>query len=221
MPIVYTVIFSPYDDLKDPVVITPGWQYLCFTDQPFQSKVWEILPCSAINPRLESKFYKILNHPAQKSIYIDGSFIINCNLNAFYEKHYAGKLSIMKHPYRNCVYEEINACESQKRDNPERLSDAREFLKRIGVKPHSGLSASGIILRNGERVFTNYWHAVLSVSSRDQISWAIANHKFPGLCHLFDYDYRSETDFLHVPHNSSQTKKEARLRYYKKRGMLH
>jgi hypothetical protein len=220
MPVVYTTIFSNYDDLKRPLIITPGWKYLCFTDQPFKSDVWEILPCTADDPRQESKFYKIFNHPNERSIYIDGSFIINCDLNKFYNKYYKGKVSIMKHPYRNCVYQEIAECGRLGKDNTERLASAKEILHSAGVKANSGLAASGIILRNGEHVFTNYWYKCLDISSRDQISWALANRKYPGLCSLFDYDYRTGTDFLFVPHNGNAEKKAAKLFFYQKQGII-
>jgi hypothetical protein len=31
---VYTFIFGDYDDLKSPTIMTPGWDYICFTDDP-------------------------------------------------------------------------------------------------------------------------------------------------------------------------------------------
>ena len=42
MKVIYTAIFGDYDTLKEPLVITPGWKYICYTDQDFESKVWEI-----------------------------------------------------------------------------------------------------------------------------------------------------------------------------------
>ena len=39
--IVYTVITNDYDTLRDPRVVTPGWRYVCFSDQPIESDVWE------------------------------------------------------------------------------------------------------------------------------------------------------------------------------------
>ena len=43
--ICYTCITGKYDALIEPLVVTPGWKYVCFTDQTnFTSKVWEIRP---------------------------------------------------------------------------------------------------------------------------------------------------------------------------------
>ena len=42
--VVYTCISGNYDTLKDPTVVTPGWEYICFTDQKVISNVWTIRP---------------------------------------------------------------------------------------------------------------------------------------------------------------------------------
>lgn len=38
--VVVTYIFGKYDTLKDPTVLTPGWDYLCFSDLGLSTKVW-------------------------------------------------------------------------------------------------------------------------------------------------------------------------------------
>jgi len=41
--ICYTVLSGDYDNLKNPKVVTPGWKYVCFTDQDnVKSDIWEI-----------------------------------------------------------------------------------------------------------------------------------------------------------------------------------
>ena len=39
----YTVITNNYDTLKDPLVVSKDWRYVCFSDRGFKSKVWELL----------------------------------------------------------------------------------------------------------------------------------------------------------------------------------
>ena len=47
----------------DPTVITPDCRYVCFTDQPLQSEIWEIVPVpSSDNPRRTSRYYKMKPH---------------------------------------------------------------------------------------------------------------------------------------------------------------
>jgi len=39
----YTAIIGDYDKLHDPLIVTPGWDYICFTDdKDIKSNVWEI-----------------------------------------------------------------------------------------------------------------------------------------------------------------------------------
>lgn len=90
--IIYTVIFGPYEELKEPLVITPDWRYICFTDQPFMSTTWEVRRIDAWpDKRMHSREYKINFDryiDAYQSIYIDGSFQINCDLNQWWAKHF-------------------------------------------------------------------------------------------------------------------------------------
>ena len=43
MKVCYTVLFGDYEELKEPTIISDGWRYVCFTDQPLKSDVWEIV----------------------------------------------------------------------------------------------------------------------------------------------------------------------------------
>src|SRR2546427_332359 len=111
MKIIYTAIFSSYEDLKEPTVITPGWTYICFTDQPFKSKVWEIrrVSTNGMHPQLLARRYKILFQEfieGFESIWVDGSFIINVDLNVWWNKHFKSQITCINHPIRNCVFEE-------------------------------------------------------------------------------------------------------------------
>ena len=42
--VVYTCISGQYDILKDPLFISKDVDYVCFTDQPFYSTIWQIKP---------------------------------------------------------------------------------------------------------------------------------------------------------------------------------
>ena len=41
--VVFTFIINGYDTLKDPTIVTPGWDYLCFSDEGLSSEVPKIL----------------------------------------------------------------------------------------------------------------------------------------------------------------------------------
>ena len=50
---IYTYIIGGYDSVKEPKVVTPGWDYICVTDNPnLKSEVWNIVN---INNLIQSK----------------------------------------------------------------------------------------------------------------------------------------------------------------------
>src|SRR2546422_511368 len=59
---VYTFIFGGYDDLKSPAIFTPGWDYICFTDDPtLRSDIWDVRlsPRGSADCELDHKKYAI------------------------------------------------------------------------------------------------------------------------------------------------------------------
>jgi len=226
MPTVYTAIFGAYDDLKEPLVITPGWQYICFTDQDLVSRVWKIVKAPHVgSPRRTSKLYKIMFHlfiDDEISIWVDASFIINCNLDRWM-KRFRSPMTLLQHPKRDCVYEEAAACIRNKRDKIARIQAQTDRYRKLGLPAHDGMAASGIMMREktGETIqFAETWYEELQKHChRDQISYAYANWKYP-IAHLTNWDYTCRHEFLHVPHLSATDKRKARLDHYKKLKLL-
>lgn len=222
----YTSIFGAYDDLKSPLIITPGWKYVCFTDQPLVSDVWEIRQAPLFGgPRRTSKLYKIKFHEFiddDLSMWIDASFIPNCDLNVWM-KRFKPPFTLMQHPKRSCVYQEALACIKNRRDNPAVIRTQIERYRRLGLPVSNGMAATGIMIRERckETIdFADLWFKEIQAGcQRDQISWAFAHWKIP-ICHFTDYNYRVGTDFLHVPHLRATDKRKARLDHFKKVGLL-
>ncbi len=79
MKVVYTALFGNYEELKEPAIITPGWQYICYTDQPIKSNTWQIIKEDAgVNPQLTARWFKIMHWiDWEQSIWIDAAFKIN------------------------------------------------------------------------------------------------------------------------------------------------
>ena len=64
--VVYTAIIGNYDELKEPKVISEGFDYVCFTDDvKLKSKVWKIIvvdnPQRLDNTRLSRKIKILCN----------------------------------------------------------------------------------------------------------------------------------------------------------------
>jgi len=213
--VIYTAIFGPYDDLKEPTVVTPGWDYVCFTDQPFKSKVWEIKPtqCRPFDDlRRTARWHKVNFHkaltlkPEELTIWLDGSFQIQCDLNWFVKRH-RPPFTVNQHPYRDCVYAEGNACDRNRRDSKSVINLQLRRYRQAGIQPHSGVIASGVLVRNNtsevQRFCNRWWAEIAKGSVRDQIAWALPARIWPNLFHTIpatDWDYRKSTDFKGISH---------------------
>lgn len=224
---IYTAIFSHYDDLKPPLVITPGWEYICFTDQNITSDVWQIKKVpSARCPKRQTNDFKIMYYQYildSYSIWVDASFYINCDLNKWWSKHFKGNITFMKHPDRDCFYQEASKCIELKKDDPDIITRQVNCYRSFNLPDHAGMVAAGIIMRVdtvATRSFCQHWAHYLSLGSkRDQLAWALANHitKIPTFT---DWNYQQTDDFLIVPHFHRGAKRRSTLLNYKTRGLL-
>lgn len=200
---IYTAIFSPYEDLKEPLVVTPGWQYICFTDQPFKSNVWDVRQMKAANPQRDARRLKILN-PLHSEIWVDGSFTINCDLNIFWQQHFRAPFTVPSHPIRDCVFDECVACVRNKRGNSNDIRNQLIAYKQLRMPPHAGLISSGILLRDSSilvREWCHKWHdEVVLRSTRDQLAFAHTVWKYGAVHNTFKWDYRNAQDFIFKTH---------------------
>lgn len=207
MKTIFTAIFGNYDDLKEPQVITPGWRYICFTDQNLKSNTWEIvrrqmLPEGATRT---ARYYKIMFHrhiESEFSIWIDASFIIKTDLNEWWKK-FKEPFTCIKHPVRSCVYKEANICINRNKDAADLLLKQTKNYRRAGLPARNGLIASGILMRKMNQTaidLCDVWYQQLQLySSRDQIGFAYASWRMP-VHHVVDWDYRTGQEFIYITH---------------------
>lgn len=207
MKTIFTAIFGQYDDLKTPRVITPGWNYVCYTDQPLQSNVWkivhrEMMPEGATRT---ARFYKIMFHrhiETVESMWIDASFVINTDLNEWW-KRFKEPMTCVKHPARDCAYQEAKVCAIRGKDSEVLLRKQVHNYRQSGLPKHNGLVASGLLMRkmNQKTIdFCDLWYQQVQMySSRDQIGFAYAAYRHP-VFHTIEWDYRNNSEFIHIPH---------------------
>lgn len=205
MKTIYTVIFGPYEELKDPLVITPGWKYICFTDQPYRSNVWEIRKVEVWpDKRMHSREYKINFDKYiedECSIYIDGSFTINCDLNKWWNSYFKSPATFVQHPRRNCVFEEIRACIKRKRCDEMRLR--RQEAAYIGqIRRGQGVIQSGLMMRKKTpeviTLMEAWWNELQKYSTRDQISMAFVARNMR--INTITWNYAKATEFIFTTH---------------------
>ena len=206
MKVIYTAIFGDYDTLKEPLVITPGWKYICYTDQDFESKVWEIkkVKLEVDNPQYFARLYKIKFYDyveTEFSIWIDGSFQIACNLNDWWDKYFKAPITCIQHPWRKCLYEEAEVCIEQNRGDAEDIQIQVKDYDKLGIKKNLGLIQSGILMRQKcEKI--NYlceeWlEQVELYSNRDQISFSFI---FKDYHAITNWKYFDNKDFIFTKH---------------------
>lgn len=208
MKAVYTAIFSNYDDLKEPFVVTPGWKYICFTDQDIKSSLWEIrkVPVMDCGPVKTARHYKINFHKhieSEYSLWVDATFIINCNLTRWW-KNFKEPFTTIDHPYNDCIYKEATNCMDIGRGEPDKIKEQIAFYYRDGLPEHFGLISSGILMRQRTpeviRFCEQWWEQVETFSSRDQIAFTYAYWNNPIIRHSMKWNYTKDREFIHIPH---------------------
>ena len=184
--VIYTVILGNYDDLKDPLTVQPGWDYICFTDRlDLQSPVWRIIgvksPAGLSRKRCAEYFhlYPFKFLPKYRlSILIGGQMSIECNLEDFIGENLPeGKsLAIPCHHRRDCIYDEAIRVKELKKDNPVIVDRQMEKYRRQGFPAHFGLVQAGVMIRRHDdarlKRHCKLWlKEVMGNSQRDQLSF--------------------------------------------------
>lgn len=178
MKVIYTCILGDYDTLKEPTVYTPGWKYICYTDQDFESDTWNIVKIEG--GQRDQREYKldpfgVDSIDVDLSIWIDGSIQINCDLDWFVKMFHKSDFSTMKHPSRICVYDEAQACKQLNKDDHAVIDAQMDKYRTVNYPANSGMVATGIIIRNHTKEVEEFCAAwsdeLMDHSVRDQLSF--------------------------------------------------
>lgn len=190
--VIYTCITGSYELLEDPVVISKGYDYICFTDyDKIKSSIWEIrsIPkdldglsevkkqrCIKINPHKYLPEYDF-------SIWVDGCVKLKKDVNGFVNENCKeGNIFIPSHPNRKCIYDEMNACIKMKKDTEANIEKQRSRYKNEQFPKNYGLVQSNIVIRYHNepdciRLMETWWKEVKNGSHRDQLSFDYARWK--------------------------------------------
>lgn len=200
--VVYTCITGGYDNIIEPSFITPGVDYICFTDNPaMKSKNWKIKPIpqelSGYSKVKQQRGVKILAHRYLSdygvSIWVDGAVVVRGNVKEFINTldtaHYS--VFIPEHPARKCIYAEKDACVRIKKIKGDEVTLADKQMKRYkdeGFPSNYGLVQTNVMIRlhNDQYckdLMEKWWAELKDYSHRDQLSfnyalWKIGNKGF-------------------------------------------
>jgi hypothetical protein len=235
---VYTFIIGDYDTLKPPTVMTEGWDYICFTDNPdLQSACWDVRLSTkqGDDATLEDKKFA-MKHMILFHRYLDGYDVtlsvggkieINCNLDVLFRQYFNedDDMMICRHPERDCVYDEADVCTALGKDDASRIHAHMQEYRAAGYPPHHGLYSSIIIGRRHDRQhlkdMCELWFAELKRGSkRDQLSlnytiWRSAPIKISAIS--FRQQFSIDRNFIIHPHVAPSFMTEL-YRYARNRG---
>lgn len=204
---IYTALFNNYDTFKDPLYINKDYEYYLFTDQNIKSKVYTVIKMKGtVRTAREIKLrpHKFLPG-CNFTIWHDASMQQKSNLNSLIKSDNFDIIT-MKHPDRNCIYKEFEACSFQGKDDHVIMSRQMTRYNKEKYPKNNGLIASGVILRHNVykvRLFCEYWFKELKNGSvRDQLSFNYVLHKMPLKIHLLPYAIL-KTHFNHKKHNKN------------------
>jgi hypothetical protein len=223
--VVYTCIHGKYDVLRDPLVVNPDWDYVCFTDQNFTSKIWDIrrIPndCLSEDSKKIQRKMKILPHKYLKnydwSIWIDGNLQMKIDAQDLLNTHGHNIFNTLAHPERTCLYAELDACERLGKDNPSSLNVIRNKLTEEKYPVNNGLVQSNVIIRkhNDDTIIglaEAWWSMVKQYSHRDQTMFNYVIWKYPNTVkkmNLFSANvlYNNFNFYTHIKNGNCEIKK--------------
>ena len=186
--VVYTCISGDYDNLREPKVIDPDFDYICFTDQKVSSNVWSIRPI----PESLNEYSQVKRQRAMKtmphlflpeyelSVWIDANVEIRGSIDDYIAENGIssenGFFYVGKHPERDCIYDEVKACVKYKKDTYEHMEPQVNIYREDGFPEHFGLPQTTILFRyhNSEdckRLCEAWFDEIKKYSHRDQLSF--------------------------------------------------
>ena len=182
---IYTAVIGGYDDIRQPKVVDERFDYYLFTDHIETDfiGVWRLMPIPYSNPdrKLVSGYVK--THPKEllpnydATLWMDSSILIMDDY--IYKKieelwRSDIELSSVKHPLRDCVYEEAYAILNKKYETPQRIHDWCYRLYKEGYPTHNGLFETGILFRKKDlkidALNIEWWNCLNNNVKRDQLA---------------------------------------------------
>lgn len=181
---VYTAISNDYDSLKMPYCISDDIDYICFSDRPIRnSGVWKIRinPYQNKNGIITSRYIKMHPHVLLPeydiAIWMDSNITISGNIMPYINKFQnSGKLvGAMYHPFRENIYQEVEACILKNRESPELMRKQVEYYKNQGFV-HNDLTENNWLMFRlhqplTEKFLDMWWGELERFSKRDQLSF--------------------------------------------------
>ncbi len=208
---VYTCITGGYDQLNEPEVVNPEWDYICFTDNnSMKSEHWIIVVIDNVEKLTELQLArKVKMEPSEYlkeydyTIWVDGKMRITGPLQNIIIRY--GRDSSMlcfSHPRRDTIAQEAAALIYNKKAEAGTLQKQIEKYKEDGYPDDIGLCDTACLVRSNHdpklnTVMRDWFKEIMTESARDQMSLGYVcwknNYQYD-ICDLSIYD----NEFLSV-----------------------
>ena len=208
--VIYTAIMGNYDQLRTPKVENPGWDHVCFTDNPeLRSDIWDIrlIDSTEYGHTRTARWVKICPHlffDHDLTIWVDGSFKIRCYLDEFVEQYHNGVFTLMSHG-RDCLYDEADCCGRIGKDKKEVIDLQMKGYREQGYPEKNGMVATGMMIRNKREDVAElcrlWWREVRLGSKRDQLSFGYSLWKKPLDINVIDFSNVINNYMIWMRHN--------------------
>lgn len=177
---VITSITGGKDAVRDDQVVGNA-KWICYTDKPTESKVWEMRPAydKFKDPRRNSRIHKIMIHKystADITIWIDGNIKLLKSPEEIIAQHLGEYDDMVQfiHGSRDCIYDEAMTVAKLKLDDVETIIEQAKHYEDIGYGKGKGLNSGYFIIRRNNRrthaLNEAWWADYCRYSRRDQIS---------------------------------------------------
>lgn len=212
---VYTAVFGNYDNIKEPVIIPDNCDFYIVTNQDVpEESIWKKVDISKFDSDIKNLTNKEKNlyfrsHPDllfkdyEYSIYLDGNIMPITDLTELVNYIDNCGIGMFRHPDRQCIYDECNACMYFGMISSEAGERHIDYLERNHMPHNYGLLETGIIARKHnlyicKKVMDDWWNEFIHSPRRDQLSFTYALYKNDISVEEVALPYKSMTDFYGI-----------------------
>ena len=149
-----------------------------------------------VDHKKSSLFYKSITPDFDKyeySIWMDGNTSLKVDPEYLIEKYLKNaSIACLKHPERDCIYDEACVCQTLNLDQPDTIEDQMNRYRKDKYPENNGLSCTTYILRRHtgkvEEFNRLWWEEICKGSRRDQLSFDYALWKMEMKANWFEVD---------------------------------
>ncbi|MGF1872917.1 polysaccharide pyruvyl transferase family protein [Photobacterium indicum] len=181
---VVSALYGNSDQLMLPFAIRNDFDYFCFSDQKMNThSLWKLCksPYYHSEPARIARYIKMhlnsLFSEYDAVIWCDANIRFDDSIYTIFDEFIAcdSDASFIKHPNRDCIYEEANACIKLSKDSSSTIQSQIQRYKEMNVKQNIGMFETGLYFikprnKNINKFYNAWWKEIVIGSRRDQLS---------------------------------------------------